>query len=142
MAVQKQNLKQAPDAACAHPGLSLSVTSSAGLRNRGAEPSVSGGDWRAEAAEAVVQADQSDIDILANALALEEDPARGQVDRARVHEQMVVFDADRPVRVEAVLEADADRAAQRVSLADASNAPVTPLNASNLSPVTAAPPFT
>ena len=68
-----------------------------------AKRSVAGGDRRpapaAETAKAVVQANQADIGVLADALRLEEQAARrGESKGVIAQEQMVVLDADGPVR--------------------------------------------
>src|SRR5215216_1330424 len=63
------------------------------------------------ATPAVVDADGDEIDVLADAVGAEEDASR--VDEgvgAVLHEQVVVFDAGRPVRGEAEFEARADHA--------------------------------
>jgi hypothetical protein len=71
-----------------------------------------GRDRSAEAAEAVVQANQTHIDVLADALRLEEHAARCcEIDVAIAHEQMVVLDTNRPVRSKPVFETSTDRTA-------------------------------
>src|ERR1700754_500744 len=64
------------------------------------------------AAELVVQASGDQIDVLADTIAAERQAARGgEVVGLVLHEQVVVFDADRPIRSEAVFQTDADGAA-------------------------------
>src|SRR3954469_938010 len=69
------------------------------------------------AAESVVDAGGDQINVLADAVSARERADRrqravgGERDVVTAHEQMVVFEADRPVRGEAVFDADADRAA-------------------------------
>src|SRR3954462_5924472 len=61
------------------------------------------------AAELVVQASGDEIDVLADAIAADHAAERaGEVVGLVLHEQVIVFDADRPVRSEAVFETDAD----------------------------------
>src|SRR3954447_26570068 len=63
------------------------------------------------AAELVVHARGDEIDVLTDAIvAGEHATRRGEGVGAVLHEQMVVLDADRRVRGEAVFEADADGA--------------------------------
>src|SRR5438477_3362214 len=62
-------------------------------------------------AEAVVQADEAHVDVLADSGGNRERARRrAGSDVVGSHEQMVVLDADRPVRSEAEFEAGADRA--------------------------------
>src|SRR3954453_11329471 len=69
------------------------------------------------AAESVVDAGGDQINVLADAVSARERADRrqravgGERDVMAAHEQMVVFEADRPVRRKAVFDADADRAA-------------------------------
>src|SRR5882757_9004454 len=63
------------------------------------------------ATPAVVDADGDEIDVLTDAIGAEEEAARrGEGVGLVLHEQMIVFERSRPVRGEAVFEADADRA--------------------------------
>src|SRR6201993_1056663 len=58
------------------------------------------------AAEAIVQANQANIDILADVFALKERTVQiPQIDVAAAHEQMVVLDTDLPVWGEPILDA-------------------------------------
>ena len=83
--------------------------SRAGLDDPFADRSVFGDD---RAAEAIVHADSAQIDILADAQGRAYAAAdRRQRDVAVVQEDVVVFEADRPVRREAELDTGADRAA-------------------------------
>src|SRR5687767_4455205 len=69
------------------------------------------------AAELVVEASGDHVDVLANTVGPDRGSRHGdraggnQADVTVPHEQMVVFDANRPVRCKAVFEADADRGA-------------------------------
>src|SRR6185369_10116232 len=64
------------------------------------------------AAELVVDAGGDEIDVRPDAIGAEEGASRRDEGVGTVlHEQVIVFDADRPVRSEGVFEADADRAA-------------------------------
>src|SRR3954471_21951572 len=63
-------------------------------------------------AELVVDPDQTDVDVLLDALGRSDDT--GRIDEVEVlvaQEQVVVFDADRPVRREGIFDTCADRAA-------------------------------
>src|SRR5262249_6555241 len=84
-----------------------------GLKFTGEEHSqLTGRDRRAPSAEAIVQAHQTDVDVLTDAFRLEEGTGQdGDVDVASAHEQVIVCDAQRPVRREPKLQARADRAA-------------------------------
>src|SRR5260221_5239182 len=63
------------------------------------------------AAELVVQASGDEIDVLTDAIAADQHAGRiGEVVGLVLHEQMVVFETDRPGRIEGVFGADADRA--------------------------------
>src|SRR5260370_1792344 len=63
------------------------------------------------AAELVVHADGDEIDVLTDAIGTEERASRrGEAVGALRHEQVIVLDRGRPVRGEAVFEADADHA--------------------------------
>src|ERR1700751_2429050 len=64
----------------------------------------------APTAEAVVQANQTHIDALADVLVLEEDASSVEIDIARAHEQVVVLDTDGPVRSKANFHAHTDGA--------------------------------
>src|SRR5947207_1400168 len=64
------------------------------------------------AAELVVQAGGDEIDVLTDAVGAEGEAARrGEGVGTVLHEQVIVLDANRPVRGEGVFEAGADRAA-------------------------------
>ena len=64
------------------------------------------------AAEPVVQAGGDEIDVLTDAIGAEGSAGRrGEVIGTVLHEQVIVLDANRPVRGEGVFEASADRAA-------------------------------
>lgn len=94
-------------------------------------------------AEAVVDADQADVDILADAFGAAE-PVGGQCERVVVvvKEDVVLFNADCPVQHEADLQASADVPPQLGSLADANNAPPGTVRSSYLLLTTVPPPFT
>src|ERR1700686_2738312 len=66
------------------------------------------------AAELVVQADGDQVDVLLDVVGAGGHPGNredaGEAVVVGAHEQMVVFDGGRPVRSEAVFEADANRA--------------------------------
>src|SRR5882757_9787449 len=64
------------------------------------------------AAKTVVDARGDEIDVLTDAIRLEKHTTRrGEGKGLILHEQVVVFDADRPVRGETIFKADADGAA-------------------------------
>jgi hypothetical protein len=64
------------------------------------------------AAELVVHADRDEIDVLTDAVGARGHAGRrGEGKGTILHEQVIVFHRGRPVRSEAVLEADADGAA-------------------------------
>ena len=78
----------------------------------------------ARAAELVVQAGGDEIDVLTDAVGAEGEAARcGEVIGTVLHEQVIVLDANRPVRGEGVFEAAPIVPPQRVS------SPVTPTTA-------------
>src|SRR5262249_37948620 len=81
------------------PGRSGALSSAQGIQ------SVTRRDRGTPAAEAVVQANQTHIHVLADVLVLEEDASSVEIDVARAHEQVVVLDTDRPVRSKAILKA-------------------------------------
>src|SRR5262245_57959038 len=63
------------------------------------------------AAPAIVQADEAHVDVLTDAVAAERQAAWGrEAKRAIAEEDVVVFDAHRPVRRKADFQAGADRA--------------------------------
>src|SRR6476469_3473235 len=75
------------------------------------ERSVAGRYWRPVTAEAIVQPKGDQVHVLADPI-VDESSADRIDDRERVigiaHEQVVVFDTERPVRCEAVLKSNTD----------------------------------
>src|SRR3979409_1945796 len=68
-------------------------------------------DGGATPVEAVIDARSDHIDVLTDAIrAIEQAGRRGEGDIAIAHEQVIVFDADRPVRCETKLKTGTDRA--------------------------------
>ena len=84
---------------------------SGALSLRAIERSVPG---YARAAELVVEAGRDHIDILADPVAENGTDTSSYTAKERIvgatHEEVIVFDAERPVRSEEVLKTDADRA--------------------------------
>jgi len=63
----------------------------------------------------VVDARRDEIDVLTNAIGLQKRTSRCREGVSLIlHEQVVVFDADRPVRGETIFKADANVPPQRV----------------------------
>src|SRR6266702_8608552 len=84
------------------PGLELP-----GFREKSVLP-----DDRTTPVKAVVDARGEEIDVLTNAVSANKDSGRVREGESLIlHEQVVVFDADRPVRGEAIFKADANGAA-------------------------------
>ena len=107
------------------------------------EKSVAGRYRRTITAEAVVHAHGDHVHVLVDATVSAS--SKGGYDERIVgvaHEQVVVFDAGRPVRSEAILESDPTVAPQRVELAEASSTSPSVVRMLKLLLVTAAPPFT
>src|SRR5215475_2667219 len=62
-------------------------------------------------AEPVIDAGGEEVDVLLDAVARDAQPRRDESDGLPVHEQVVILEADRPIRREAVFDAGTDHPA-------------------------------